>query len=948
MSIGFQTLYVFLYPPEGSIEVDDEAVTCFSCEYMCGWRGDMWSGPPQCYCDHQCLLYGDCCYDYRLHCHGNSPTVDRMDIDNITTSTALQTIIDNVDARARYDLECLPIPIATNVFVAGSANVKWHLMVDKCRENILPEYLDAKTKCEEDNVAMSLDVSVKTPVLYNDFFYKNYHCVVCNVGKVNQSDVTYTDPNYECLNDTNVAIAKELYFTQPFQVFQQFLAANCRFYVQLLSLEGLFPGANHAHSCKTNRIRSCDQSRFIGRMDEFQYYENYCNIYESTVASYTDNGTKVMFKNPHCAACNGYYNVSCRRKEYSKSVGRGGIPSFSLLMDFEETKDPELLFNGNRYCTSKQYLDFTNDICIDNPCPSGQVRLSGTCTKLNISSTPPNLNRTISSFVVLIKLQLVPDLAGKDILNAVENFAADLFDALYWRRIIEQLIPDLECAYDLETFTPSSDMNTTNTTTTRYSCIIAHVGRRGYQFPLSKWTIRDWERKLSKQLQEPHANISHVTFKYLLFFPTPKGHEICQSGRLVMSRNLVFSKVVDLDAFQPDYLLENNTGLWYSYDDAHLGVEMSINSELEQEMIYFGLFCQPDILFCDRTVLDTDTLSLPWSINGSSLWVGEIEVMEGSFVHMIAGKFLLCREAMELIRKQFPEEPQSLDSLVQGILTLIGNVLSIAFLVFTFITYTLFPSMRTVPGICIMNLCVSLSLAQLLFQLSPLFTNLNVVCSVMAAIQHYMWLVSFLWMNVLAYVTFKTFSEMKVIQSQSASKGRRYMIYSWILPLVFVLLCVLVDNFTTFDFSYGSSTHCWLYGKYGLIYLFAVPLAVIICANLIMFSRTLVAIKRTMDQTKMAKEGKDDQKQFGIYVKLSSVMGFTWVFGFLANLTVFTAFWYVFIVLNTLQGVFIGISFVFNRRVMRRYKALLIGKAVETSSATKRTTVAVSTSSATY
>ena len=128
-----------------------------------------------------------------------------------------------------------------------------------------------------------------------------------------------------------------------------------------------------------------------------------------------------------------------------------------------------------------------------------------------------------------------------------------------------------------------------------------------------------------------------------------------------------------------------------------------------------------------------------------------------------------------------------------------------------------------------------------------------------------------------------------------------------------------------------TSSQCWLSGKLGLICLFAVPLAVIIATNLVLFTRTLVAIKKSMDVAQKAKEKKDDQQKFVIYVKLSSVMGFTWLFGFLANLTVLTVFWYVFIVLNTLQGVFIAMSFVFTRRVMHRYLALITGNEFESS-----------------
>ena len=44
-------------------------------------------------------------------------------------------------------------------------------------------------------------------------------------------------------------------------------------------------------------------------------------------------------------------------------------------------------------------------------------------------------------------------------------------------------------------------------------------------------------------------------------------------------------------------------------------------------------------------------------------------------------------------------------------------------------------------------------------------------------------------------------------------------------------------------------------------------------------------------------------------------MGFTWIFGYIAAFTDVEALWYIYIILNSLQGVFIFIAFIFNRRV---------------------------------
>ena len=49
--------------------------------------------------------------------------------------------------------------------------------------------------------------------------------------------------------------------------------------------------------------------------------------------------------------------------------------------------------------------------------------------------------------------------------------------------------------------------------------------------------------------------------------------------------------------------------------------------------------------------------------------------------------------------------------------------------------------------------------------------------------------------------------------------------------------------------------------------------------------------------------------------QIASLMGFTWIFGYIAAFTDVEALWYIYIILNSLQGVFIFVSFICNRRV---------------------------------
>jgi len=105
-----------------------------------------------------------------------------------------------------------------------------------------------------------------------------------------------------------------------------------------------------------------------------------------------------------------------------------------------------------------------------------------------------------------------------------------------------------------------------------------------------------------------------------------------------------------------------------------------------------------------------------------------------------------------------------------------------------------------------------------------------------------------------------------------------------------------------------------------------------------MFIRTILSIRACTESTKSSIRktslnhvtGKDDVM---LYVRMSTVMGFTWVFGLASSFVssfarasetvciVLHTLGILFIVFNCSQGIFIFFAFVFNRRILGLYKA---------------------------
>ena len=248
---------------------------------------------------------------------------------------------------------------------------------------------------------------------------------------------------------------------------------------------------------------------------------------------------------------------------------------------------------------------------------------------------------------------------------------------------------------------------------------------------------------------------------------------------------------------------------------------------------------------------------------------------------------------------------------VQELVSFIGLLISIPALAIQFIVYMMLPVLRNIPGKCVLSLVASLFVAQLLFLVGTTSTEIHEVCVSLAVAMHYAFLAAFFWMNVMAIDICRTFSSRHIILPTDPHSARFtfYSLYAWLTPAMIVggslaLDLLDVEAIAFYRPHYGDGM-CWITRRWALLVTFAVPLALIIVVNFVLFGITVKSVRS------------DDRNQFGLYVKLSTIMGLTWVFGFIALLVDLPVLWYVFVVFNTLQGAFICFAFVCTRKVFR-------------------------------
>ena len=260
---------------------------------------------------------------------------------------------------------------------------------------------------------------------------------------------------------------------------------------------------------------------------------------------------------------------------------------------------------------------------------------------------------------------------------------------------------------------------------------------------------------------------------------------------------------------------------------------------------------------------------------------------------------------------------------MQALVSFVTVLVSLVALLILFITYLMLPPLRNTPGKSIMSLDFALFAAQILFLVGVYRTEMFYVCLGLAVAMHYFWLAAFFWMNALAFDVWHTFA-CRANKMCEASRNKRfvaYSLYAWFMPAL-VIGAALVLEFEVIKGvddvylpHYGDGI-CWIARRHALLFLFALPLAILLVTNFIFFFVTVINIYRLTKIADMLTKHKD-RGRLVLYIKLSFIMGLTWVFGFLAAFMEMNIFWYLFISFNALQGVFICFAFVMSKKVFR-------------------------------
>ena len=267
--------------------------------------------------------------------------------------------------------------------------------------------------------------------------------------------------------------------------------------------------------------------------------------------------------------------------------------------------------------------------------------------------------------------------------------------------------------------------------------------------------------------------------------------------------------------------------------------------------------------------------------------------------------------------------------------------ISIVSLVLLLIVYSVFPPLRNLPGKNLMLFSTTLTLSQALWLLQRYITSFSfTLCITTAFALQYFLLASFSCSTSIAFhslLTFLKISKGNFTQS-SGKKFLYYVLFSLGFPLLLLLITWILYYHNILTIVHNQHL-CWFKHDYSIYVAFYIPALTMLLLNVILLSKTIVFIRDcTKERRNLAeKSGAPTRMQIGIYLRMSSIMGATWLFGvFIVIFPDVVAFEYLFVIINGLQGFYVAVAFLLTDNVKKLFKRKR--KGTTTSRSTVQTT----------
>ena len=253
---------------------------------------------------------------------------------------------------------------------------------------------------------------------------------------------------------------------------------------------------------------------------------------------------------------------------------------------------------------------------------------------------------------------------------------------------------------------------------------------------------------------------------------------------------------------------------------------------------------------CSGTYIFLDRHEYVMFPNRSLLYNAASRLYKYEEYTVMNGSIMICTNLTQTYIKM-TKEVDPVDKTALTVLTYVGFSISIVSLVFVLVTYSLFSILRTIPGINLMKPIVWSSCAHLVWLTGSGLTTNETVCTAIAIILHYSFLVSFAWMSIIAFDTWRAFSRKSYHLPKGCGRKKRIavtMTIGWIPLVLFVSGCVALDQSNVVTIGYGGNKGCWINNSWANLFVFALPVGISLVWNAVFFTLFLTAFQRTRQQ----------------------------------------------------------------------------------------------------
>ncbi|XP_052242764.1 adhesion G protein-coupled receptor L3-like isoform X2 [Dreissena polymorpha] len=235
-----------------------------------------------------------------------------------------------------------------------------------------------------------------------------------------------------------------------------------------------------------------------------------------------------------------------------------------------------------------------------------------------------------------------------------------------------------------------------------------------------------------------------------------------------------------------------------------------------------------------------------------------------------------------------------------GLFSIIGCSISMVGLSLTVIVHLVFwRSLSSDRTVLLMNVCFIFFIGYLVFLTGIEKTSNSTVCTAIAVILHYIFLVVFFLMLaeglMITYLVLSPFRKRRIVVP--------FIIAAYAIPILIVGISMGVTQLK----GYGNESFCWLTVDGGLYWAFAGPIILVVVGNIVnlgiilkfgVFGISAMAKKSDLEKIKTG------ARSVGV---LTPMFGITWLIGVFAVNDATLVFQWLFVILNSLQGLMIFI-----------------------------------------